>query len=741
MIETPSRQIGELDLGWEFVRGRVGRSWLAGQSGAGEPVQLPHCWNESDTFQYGRRSYSGWGAYRRAFEWQPLVSAGDGFPRLRIGPFYGLGDVWLDGRRLAKIDGQYLGCAVDLPASLSTGRHRLGLRLDNRAHRNVLPATPSPDFILHGGLTGGVWLEWTPALHFDLDRVEVVCERVASRQWRAQLRWKVTNRSSADHPATVRWTITDEAGAAVVESPALPAASGSDAEELSQSPSILLSGARCWSPDDPQLYWAEGRLSVDGGVVDTVRVRFGVVHAEFRPRQGLFLEGQRIDLHGCNRHEAIPGLGSALPPNLQRRDAQILKELGCNFVRLSHYPQSPAFLDACDELGLLVYAEIATWKSVRSARGFRRAARRQLHDLIVRDRHRPSILLWGMGNESRSRKAFLELATVAHELDPGRAVTYAENHLYRARRKRTVGIPDVWGVNYELEVLEEAAAACRLANVVLTECCNHPHSVRGDDFEELTQVYAVEREWKAMGDRAYLAGHAVWCLTDYATEHRERCRRLPGLFDAWRNPKMAAELFRARYSVSPFVALFVTAPGPERPASSLRLDLPLEHAHHLNRELHVFTNCPTLRLATDSSTSAELKNALHYVVGIEGDFTEIVATGSRGGSVARTSLRRHGDAAQIEISVAEGPLPAGGSAEVRFSIHDAVGRPAWSWNGHLQLGVEGPARWRAYSPDGTVQLARGVGRSYLTAGSEAGEVRLTASASGLEPGRATIRVG
>ena len=243
----------------------------------------------------------------------------------------------------------------------------------------------------------------------------------------------------------------------------------------------------------------------DGTTVDEARVRFGITRAEFRPDEGFFLDGRRTELQGANRHAEIPGLGSALPAELHRRDARILKDLGCNFVRLSHYPQSPAFLDACDELGILVYAELATWKVMRSSARFQRAAQRQLRSMVLRDRHHPSVILWGIGNETRAREPFLALSALARELDPSRPVTYAENHLYRARRYRTLGIPDVWSVNYELHELEAARDASRLRAVVLTECCKHFTAVRGDDREELAQVTAIEVDWEGMASRLFFS--------------------------------------------------------------------------------------------------------------------------------------------------------------------------------------------------------------------------------------------
>jgi len=480
----------------------------------------------------------------------------------------------------------------------------------------------------------------------------------------------------------------------------------------------------CWSPDDPQLYWAEARLETDDGPTDIVRIRFGITRAEFRPDEGFFLDGDRVDLHGCNRHAAIPGLGNALPDDLHRADAKLLKDYGFNFVRLSHYPQHPAFLDACDEFGILVYAEIATWKSVRSSRGWRRAARRQMRGLILRDRHHPSVILWGMGNESRSRRVYLELREIARKLDPGRPVTYAENHLHRARRQGTLGIPDVWGVNYELDRLEEARDAARLRTVVLSECCNHPTSTKGDDREELIQVATLEREWEQMMDRPYLAGHAVWSLTDYATEHRRRYRRLAGLFDAWRRPKMAAELFRARFAEEPFISLFVT-----RSTDTAE-----------DRELHVFSNCGRIELTIDDEPFATLEGALHHRARIDGRFHEIRANGARQGVTADAVLRGWGEAASVGLTIDEKALEPGRTVAVDLAILDADGVKVRDWNGDVRVTVAGDARLFPYTDGGEAEMARGEGRAYLAPGRNQKYVVITAMAGDLAAGTATFRI-
>ncbi len=728
MIETPLRPRIALEDGWEFTRERVGRTWLGGHGGGGEKVALPHSWNASDTFQFGRRSYSGWGAYRRAFN-LPATGPVDGTTwRLRTGGFYGVGDVWFDGRRLATVDGQYLGITVDLPPMDGDAEHLLAVRLDNRWHRNVLPGFRRPDFILHGGLAGGAWVEGLPETRFDVDRLRVDCRTQDSRAELVTIEWALAGAPAGAREVSVEWSVTDAHGHRVG---AIPVWNG-PADVGRRTAVLEVPDPQCWSPGNPSLYRAEGRLTIDGDMADVVRVRFGITRAEFRPHQGFFLDGVRVDLHGCNRHEAIPGLGNALPDELQRRDARILKDIGCNFVRLSHYPQSPVFLDACDELGLMVYAEIATWKSVRTARGWRRAARRQMRDLIERDRHHPSVVLWGMGNESRSRKAYLELRAIARELDPQRPLTYAENHLYRAQRERTIGVPDVWGVNYELDVVADACAASRLKNVVLSECCNHPQSVRGDDLEELRQVATLEREWERVADLPYVAGHAVWSFTDYATEYRNRYRRLTGLFDAWRRPKMAAALFRARFADGPFVALFVTQPGPETSASRYRIEHRSDNEGRPPLELHAFTNCETLRLARDGSMIAVLEGAIHHVLPLYGAFEEIIATGSLDVRVAQDSVRRFGKAERVHLR------PAAGSAaptmELDVEILDESSTVVGDWNGAVRITVEGPGRRHAYNEAHEIVVARGLGRAYVTIGGSHEAVVVTATSTGLSPG-------
>jgi beta-galactosidase len=158
-----------------------------------------------------------------------------------------------------------------------------------------------------------------------------------------------------------------------------------------------------WSPDQPRLYTVQATLNFPGIGRHTLSRRIGFREASFRP-DGFFLNGKRLQLFGLNRHQLYPYAGMAMGARAQRKDAEILKnEFNCNMVRCSHYPQSPAFLDACDELGLLVWEEAPGWHNVSSMAAWQDAVVRDVRDMVIRDRSRPSVIIWGTRlNECRN---------------------------------------------------------------------------------------------------------------------------------------------------------------------------------------------------------------------------------------------------------------------------------------------------------------------------------------------------
>jgi len=177
-----------------------------------------------------------------------------------------------------------------------------------------------------------------------------------------------------------------------------------------------------WSPDSPRLYTVKATLNFPSLGSHTLSRQIGFREASFRP-DGFFLNGKRLQLFGLNRHQLYPYAGMAMGARVQRKDAEILKnEFNCNMVRCSHYPQSPAFLDACDELGLLVWEEAPGWHNVSGAAAWHDAVLRDVRDMVIRDRSRPSVIIWGTRLNETENFPGLWAATrqAARELDGSR---------------------------------------------------------------------------------------------------------------------------------------------------------------------------------------------------------------------------------------------------------------------------------------------------------------------------------
>ncbi|WP_273846797.1 glycoside hydrolase family 2 protein [Rubrobacter calidifluminis] len=187
-----------------------------------------------------------------------------------------------------------------------------------------------------------------------------------------------------------------------------------------------LEDVNLWDIEDPKLYELRVTLRYRGKYLHSYHTRIGFREARFT-KEGFFLNGRRLKLFGLNRHQFYPYAGGAMPARVQRKDAEILKkELNCNMVRCSHYPQSPHFLDACDELGLMVWEEAPGWGYLGDQKWLGRALR-DIKQMIIRDRNRPSVIIWGVRlNETPNDSSFYSKAqAVAKALDDSRQTTGA----------------------------------------------------------------------------------------------------------------------------------------------------------------------------------------------------------------------------------------------------------------------------------------------------------------------------
>ena len=342
----------------------------------------------------------------------------------------GTSDVWLNGKLLASHSGGYLPVVLDVTDELRSGAtNTLAVRLDN--HDN--PATgPKPlarlDFNFYGGLYRGARLVVKDRLHIT---DPILADKPASGgvfvtfpevgEDRATVRVQTHLQNLHDDPQeyAVRTSVIDSDGNVVagLESYPKQIAPGKDAEVVQH---LELESPQLWSPASPYLYTVRTELLSEGDIRDRSEARVGVRSIKIT-KDGLRLNGKKTFLRGVNRHQEYPYIGYALSDNAQWRDAYKIKQAGFDYVRLSHYPQSPAFLDACDELGLMVMDCVLGWQYYSDREEFKENQYRMLRDLVRRDRNHPCVLLWEASlNESPMTEAFTDtMNAITHEEYPG----------------------------------------------------------------------------------------------------------------------------------------------------------------------------------------------------------------------------------------------------------------------------------------------------------------------------------
>jgi len=303
-------------------------------------------------------------------------------------------DAWLSGRPIGHRRGGYLPLRAEIH-----GGGDLLVRVDNTDNPLIPPGKPQGqlDFMYGAGLVGHARLILTDPLAItdplETDGGVRVEEPRLSKNWAST--WVYTGvRNNGSRPRTfvVKQTIFDPNGRRVavktIDDILLPGKT----EKIAQSLSIP--HPQLWSTDSPKLYRLVTTIEERGSVIDRVETRIGLRTIEVSRAKGFLLNGQPLRLVGTNRHQDYPWVGPALSDAAQRRDALMIKRSGHNIVRLSHYNQSPVFMDACDDLGILTIPCIPGWQFVNSDPRFRERVLRDIRESIRRDRNHPSVAWW-----------------------------------------------------------------------------------------------------------------------------------------------------------------------------------------------------------------------------------------------------------------------------------------------------------------------------------------------------------
>ncbi|NOY82538.1 MAG: glycoside hydrolase family 2 protein [Kiritimatiellaeota bacterium] len=478
-------------------------------------LDLPHDWSieldrRSDAPSGGRGGFflDGVGWYRKHLD-LPTDWRGR-HVEIEFEGVYRDAEVWCNGHYLLRHPYGYTTFHVDLSRSLRPGQKNvLAVRVDNSTHQHTRWYSGSGIYrhvrlLVGGPVHIGHWGTWAATPEVSANAAVV------------RLSTPIRNETDADVRATVGWQVLGPDGeetAAGTASVTVPAEGCVQA-----AASLAVAAPRLWSPETPSLYRIRTELRLGDAVADRSEDTFGIRSFRFTPAEGFVLNGRRLSLRGgCVHHDCGP-LGAASFDRAEERKVELLKAAGYNAVRCAHNPPSRAFLAACDRLGMLVVDEaFDVWRAPKLPYDYHRHFddwwRRDLDSMLLRDRNRPSIILWSIGNELVERalpegaEIARKLAARVREIDPTRPVTAGICNVWDGQGEwrdtdALLDALDVCGYNYRLDVYESDHERRPSRVVVATE-----------SFPPLAFEY-----WQAVEKFDFLAGDFVWTALDYLGE-------------------------------------------------------------------------------------------------------------------------------------------------------------------------------------------------------------------------------
>lgn len=600
------------------------------------------------------------------------------------------------------------------------------------------------------GLYRHVWLVATDPVHVPQWGVWVRAEPVGAGA-KAVVAVDLKNEAGAPAGCEVAMRIVDPDGAPVAEGSATTSLAGWS--EGAVETTLAWDRAMLWSTQTPRLYRLIAEVRVGGRTVDRYEQPFGVRTAMFDARRGFFLNGQPLKLLGACCHQDHAGVGAALPDRLQAWRLEQLKAMGCNAYRASHNPPTPELMDACDAMGVLVITETRRMASDT-------AAMAELESLVRRDRNRPSVIAWSIGNEEqaiqgteRGARIARTMVRLVNRLDPTRPTTAALDQNFGDGVSRVV---DILGFNYRTPQMEPYHARFPDQPILGSETGSTVQT-RGeyvrDDARHIVPAYDTEHPWWAStaedwwtiaAERPYIAGGFIWTGFDYRGEPTP-FNRWPsvasyfGAMDSCGFPKDNYWYYRAWWRPEPLVHLFPHWNWEGREGEAIPVWV---HANVDRVEL--FLNGRSLG-SKDVLPNRHLEWSVPWAPGV------IEARGYKDGR-ALPPVRREtaGPAARIELTADRSRLRGDGQDVAMLAVRllDQRGRPAPRAADQITFEVEGPGRIigvgngdpTSHEPDraATRKTFNGLAQAILQTDRASGDISVTASGPGLRP--ATLRL-
>jgi beta-galactosidase len=766
------------DADWRFIQEDVPGAEAPDHDDAEwQSIDLPHDWSIAGPFDENNPAAFGGGYlpggigwYRKRFDLTPDQVNGPLW--LEFDGVYKHADVWINGEHLGFHPYGYTSFYYDLADYVREGENVLAVRVDNSQQ-------PDTRWYTGSGIYRHVWLTSLKPVHVDHWGVFATTPEVTDAFATVLVRTVVVNETDEEQWVTLLSAALDAEGAEVGRATRSHPMQPGQAQELIQR--VRFAEPRRWSIEDPYLYTLQSEVLIDEEAVDRVETPIGIRTLTYDVDRGFFLNGEHVKLNGmCIHHDGGP-VGAAVPERVWERRFELLKAMGCNAIRSSHYPPAPEFLDLCDRMGFVVMDEaFDEWAQARYAYGYHEHfdawAEADMLSMLHRDRNHPSgvdIVRW--------------LVDMVHREDPTRPATSACDLIATSpaangpTQEGFLDALDLVGYNYVDRWAERRTKYFEIDRelhpdrIVYGSEDTSMGSIRGEYSLETerpgfyrgpyySSMFRAEQLWEFARTHDYVLGHFAWTGIDYLGEARwPNKNSSSGLIDLCGFPKDGYYYHQSQWTDAPMVHLFP----------------------HWNWEGHegevlpviCYTNCDSVELFVNGK-SWGVKSYLYAHQGLDrsqGFFQRHApkvwpTTGDRhvrwdvpyepgtlrvvgrrdGEVVCEQEIVTAGAPARLALAVDPETIAADGREVVHVTVRvlDAEGNLCPKADDQVQFAVEGAGRLIAVGNGnpashkpfqaGERHAFNGLCLAIVQSDGDAGEIQVTATAEGLEGDRVTV---
>jgi len=764
------------DEGWRFYRGDTSEAAMPEfDDSKWRLIDLPHDWSIEDVPGTDSPLDSaaiggidagyftgGTGWYRKTF-FVPASLKNKHFI-IRFDGVYMNSDVWINGRHAGNHPYGYTSFMYDITEYIHLGTENLvTVRVRNEGRNSR--------WYSGSGIYRHVWLIIKEPVCFREWSIFVTTEIVSAETAEVFISGVVKKNSISDGDLFVKFKIIDPSGLVVGEAEKELIMHSSAEEEIDAK--ISVANPELWSLESPRLYTAVCELytkSHDGSSVikDCKETKFGIRKVEVSAEKGFLLNGKPLKLKGgCVHHDNGP-LGAAAFDRAEERRVELLKESGFNAIRCAHNPPSPAFLDACDRIGMLVIDEaFDMWREAKNPDDyhlwFDEWWKKDIESMVLRDRNHPSVVMWSIGNEVPERgkpegaALAKEMADYVRKLDPTRPVTAAVNSVTPDKDPYFAAL-DVCGYNYAVD--KYVSDHKRFPERVIMGTESFP--LEAFDY------------WMATLDNPWVIGDFVWTSFDYLGEASIGWMGYPhkGSFFPWHQAycgdidicgfKRPQSYYRdALWGDKPCISVFVKPPVPSFPLNPDKAEWSKWEWHDVvaswNWEgyegkpltVEVYSNCDEAGLLLNGKSLGKQKmgRGNRYIANWEVIFEpgSLKAIGYKEGQgVVTSELKNAGKPVRIKLTADRTEIRAGGQdlSYITVEIIDDAGVRDTNADNLIKFKIEGPGEILSVGSSNPVSresYKRPLRKAYqgrclviVKSGKKPGSIRLKAEADGLE---------